>query len=397
MKKTTNLGLVLYDPEDKFNITAKQDSLNHNMELLDAAVSEKSSVFEAEYGVTSFDEIAEAYDAGKIVCCRVNGVTTMHLGDIDTNRGFALFACHGEGPSLLAVTCTRTGGWSIKHYNMASLEDIDSAISGIDLETPINEALTQAKESGDFNGSDGCAVMVFEGSSSYNISADGLTVSFDCIPLQTKYGRRPQLNDLVLFGSKMFKVTAASMGGASGAFLMDIKGADGQSIWVADKNKVTYFEGNYAYVYCPVDHLEDKYGKLPQLNDLLLVDGILYNVTSISTTNVVGGRVADIKYAGSSIYCFSEGEISYTFNSSAQTYLFSQTDITNKYSGIKTSKINDLIFVGTKIYKISSINYGVLACKLEYDIKPVKGVDYFTEEDIAEIVDRVYERIANGN
>lgn len=37
MNKTINLGLSLYGTEDKFAITASENSLNHNMELIDAA------------------------------------------------------------------------------------------------------------------------------------------------------------------------------------------------------------------------------------------------------------------------------------------------------------------------------------------------------------------------
>lgn len=39
MKKTTNLGLSLYESEDKFTITSQTDSLNANMEIIDNAIS----------------------------------------------------------------------------------------------------------------------------------------------------------------------------------------------------------------------------------------------------------------------------------------------------------------------------------------------------------------------
>ena len=38
MRHTENLGLSLYDTEDKMNITGETESLNHNMQLLDAAI-----------------------------------------------------------------------------------------------------------------------------------------------------------------------------------------------------------------------------------------------------------------------------------------------------------------------------------------------------------------------
>lgn len=41
MRNTEGLGLALYDPQDKFNITGETDSLNNNMELIDEAVTRK--------------------------------------------------------------------------------------------------------------------------------------------------------------------------------------------------------------------------------------------------------------------------------------------------------------------------------------------------------------------
>ena len=41
MRNTNNLHLALYDASDKMNITGSTNSLNHNMELLDAEVAKK--------------------------------------------------------------------------------------------------------------------------------------------------------------------------------------------------------------------------------------------------------------------------------------------------------------------------------------------------------------------
>lgn len=46
MKKTKNLGLALYESEDKFSITAQEDSLNASMEKIDEAIASKDSVGE---------------------------------------------------------------------------------------------------------------------------------------------------------------------------------------------------------------------------------------------------------------------------------------------------------------------------------------------------------------
>lgn len=41
MRNTESLGLVLYDASDKMSITASENSLNHNMELIDAELAKK--------------------------------------------------------------------------------------------------------------------------------------------------------------------------------------------------------------------------------------------------------------------------------------------------------------------------------------------------------------------
>lgn len=43
MRQTDNLGLALYDSTDKMNITGAENSLNHNMELIDAAIAAQTS------------------------------------------------------------------------------------------------------------------------------------------------------------------------------------------------------------------------------------------------------------------------------------------------------------------------------------------------------------------
>ena len=43
MRQTTNYNLSLYDTEDNFSITAEENSLNANMEIIDNALKEKIS------------------------------------------------------------------------------------------------------------------------------------------------------------------------------------------------------------------------------------------------------------------------------------------------------------------------------------------------------------------
>ena len=42
MKQSSNLGLALYDKTDLMNITGLENSLNHNMELIDSEISQLS-------------------------------------------------------------------------------------------------------------------------------------------------------------------------------------------------------------------------------------------------------------------------------------------------------------------------------------------------------------------
>ena len=42
MKKSNNLGLALYDKTDLMNITGLENSLNHNMELIDSEIRQLS-------------------------------------------------------------------------------------------------------------------------------------------------------------------------------------------------------------------------------------------------------------------------------------------------------------------------------------------------------------------
>lgn len=74
MRKTTNYGLALYDKEDKMNITSEENSLNHNMEIIDSALKEKATekyvndkIAEAELGgdgsSLTFDYVTEEYES----------------------------------------------------------------------------------------------------------------------------------------------------------------------------------------------------------------------------------------------------------------------------------------------------------------------------------------------
>lgn len=64
MKSTDNLGLALYEPTDKFNITGEQNSLNANMKIVDKVITEKiQDVADAASEVTGFKkEVSDEVD-----------------------------------------------------------------------------------------------------------------------------------------------------------------------------------------------------------------------------------------------------------------------------------------------------------------------------------------------
>ena len=73
MRHTENLGLSLYDREDKMNITGKTDSLNHNMQLLDAAIwdNKQNAIFPQSARIAllnCFEKVAWSDESGRELC-----------------------------------------------------------------------------------------------------------------------------------------------------------------------------------------------------------------------------------------------------------------------------------------------------------------------------------------
>lgn len=72
MRHTENLGLSLYDREDKMNITGKTDSLNNNMQLLDAAIwDNKQNAISQSARIAllnCFEKVAWSDESGRELC-----------------------------------------------------------------------------------------------------------------------------------------------------------------------------------------------------------------------------------------------------------------------------------------------------------------------------------------
>jgi hypothetical protein len=173
-----------------------------------------ADTFIAVYDETALEEITEAYSDGKVVYCNYENMV-LFLTEISSAG--ASFVCHTDNDTTFRVFCENRKGmslWRFTETDMATQEQVDTTIPLV-----VQEELKKIKDSGDFAGS---STLVFEGAN-YNIS--GNTVSFDATGLKAKYGRDVKVNDLVLFGTKLFIVTTAAGGGAAGSFVLDMGGA----------------------------------------------------------------------------------------------------------------------------------------------------------------------------
>lgn len=68
MKQTSNLGLALYEPDDNFSITTNENSLNHNMEIIDKAFPIRQTIIRP--GDNILEKKAECLAEGGTKCLR---------------------------------------------------------------------------------------------------------------------------------------------------------------------------------------------------------------------------------------------------------------------------------------------------------------------------------------
>ena len=85
MKKSSNLGLALYDKTDLMNITGLENSLNHNMELIDSEISQLSQNKAATPKSVSVTLAAASWDStAKTQTVTVTGVKASETVQIIT-------------------------------------------------------------------------------------------------------------------------------------------------------------------------------------------------------------------------------------------------------------------------------------------------------------------------
>jgi hypothetical protein len=173
-----------------------------------------AETFEAIYGETALSEIHQAYLDGKIIFC-IYEDKILFLTEI--KEAGASFVCHTDSDTTFRVYFEKRGAATLyrtAETDMATSEQVDTTIRVV-----VADEVKKAIASGDFASA---SIMVFEGA---NYSISGNTVGFDTTGLKTKYGRNVIVNDLVLFGTKLFIVTSISPSGAAGSFVLDMGGA----------------------------------------------------------------------------------------------------------------------------------------------------------------------------
>lgn len=113
MRKTTNLGLSLYDGIDKFKITGDSDSLNHNMEILDQnAYGVSSEILGLRKDLESYANNKYPIDLGELVV----GAIVASSGTLDKSqigyRSTGYVNCHGLGKIAIKNTAMSQYGFS---------------------------------------------------------------------------------------------------------------------------------------------------------------------------------------------------------------------------------------------------------------------------------------------
>lgn len=88
---------------------------------------EASKVFWAEYGVTTYDEIKAAANAGNFVACANEGYRYALVYDPSGEGEYTFSKC--DSTSIAVIQCSETSGWSeVTIVSIASTEYVANAI-----------------------------------------------------------------------------------------------------------------------------------------------------------------------------------------------------------------------------------------------------------------------------
>lgn len=116
MRQSSNLGLALYDKTDLMNITGLENSLNHNMELIDSEISQLSQNKAATPKSVSVTLAAASWDSIALTqTVTVSGVSATETTQIITPTPAlasqaayyeAGILCTAQTENSLTFTCT---------------------------------------------------------------------------------------------------------------------------------------------------------------------------------------------------------------------------------------------------------------------------------------------------
>lgn len=96
------------------NLSANYATKQYVQDALAEIPSGESLVFEAEYGVTTYNEIIEAHNEGKIVICQ-DGVWVTRLTRVQATQ--VQFQC-SSFPNVTRLTCSDANVWSRGSFNV---------------------------------------------------------------------------------------------------------------------------------------------------------------------------------------------------------------------------------------------------------------------------------------
>ena len=190
MRKTSNYGLVLYDPDDKMIITASKDSLNHTMELIDEALGGKATLtdvikyiddnkdtLKGEDGYSPTIEVSKEDKVTTITITDINGTKTAVINDgaEGSGGGGGRNVLLGETPLTLeeAVSSLQLVGDGEISYSLNSPTVADFEYASI--ATPMNATLTQLNDGTYRLTANDSATLWY--SPYVDITFDGLTVN----------------------------------------------------------------------------------------------------------------------------------------------------------------------------------------------------------------------------
>lgn len=91
-----------------------------------------ASFFVAQHGVTTFDEILEAYKKGMVITCQYYTYTG-YLFVLNETAQYAQFYTHENDDSLYKIVCHRVYGWTNTRYTHVTQQYVDEQVAAIDL------------------------------------------------------------------------------------------------------------------------------------------------------------------------------------------------------------------------------------------------------------------------